>query len=213
MAYTYPIPALNSVILTTFRMLYSQQRLLNTYHWRLVANPGALTIQGISNAINAWFATLVTGLYETHDNMRDQSNVLTDMQCQFIFPTRYVPIGFVLNRNGNVPVGELGVEVTNLAAVITRRDVTGSRSGVGSLHIPLGVSNTQIGDGVVTPAMATKMVAHGNAILNTTAIGSGVILEPVLYHKGAATPTTQIGSFIAQDTLRVMRRRTVRLGI
>lgn len=213
MAYQYPVPAIGSIILTTFRMTYCNQRLMNTFHWRLTANSGGLTVEGVANQLNAYFGTATTGLYDLHCALRDVQCVLDDAQIQFIHPQRFVALGYVLNKPGTAPVGEIGMEVPNVACVLTRRAVVGTRRGVSSLHIPIGLSAAQVDEGTIDPAAQTKIAAIGNSILNTGAVGNGVSVEPVIYHRGAEPVYDVIGSFIVQDTLRVMRRRTVRVGI
>lgn len=212
MAYTFPVATAGMIFQVLLRMDMNNQRLLNSYHFRLVQNTSGLTVEGVADQMNIWFNTVGTGLYDTHGALRDTACTLLDAQIQVISPERYVGKGYVLNKPGQV-TGTAGVETPNVAAVLTRRAVTATRRGVSSLHIPLGIAPETIVQGELSAAAKTDVGDHGNAILNATNIGIGVVLEPIVYHRGQIPLYDALGSFIVQSEVRVMRRRTVRVGI
>lgn len=132
---------------------------------------------------------------------------------QKISPTRYVPGG----NNVNLPgTNANNTDSPNQAAVITRAGMLSGRAFVGSIHIP-GLSAGNFTNGKVTGPYLTLMSTVGSRMLNDfTDTTEGTVGRPVLYHYRkvplAPVPPTALYRTIPQQTIRVMRRRTIGVG-
>jgi len=208
-AYTYPQAPVGAIFLTNCRYQHAGQILRNQFHWRLEQNTNNRNIDVVCAAFETEL-NKTAGLYKTIDLLRDGSCVHLDSGHQMISPSRYAGVGFARNQNGSVL--NLGLDITQTSAVLTRRAVIATRRGVSSLHIPLGVDDTTIDAGVLSAAALTNLGAIGNVILNTASLGDGISVRPVIYHRGFAPEYHYVETFIAQPQVRIVRRRTVGLG-
>ena len=211
MAYTYPIAPVNAVFLTTMRYSFVAQRLMNTFTWKLEANSTNLTVDAVANAMNVFFAG-AGGLYAKLDILRDNNCVMDDIQIQMIYPNRYAASGFPRGAAGTSP-DSTPMDMIHTTGVVTFRSVEATRRGVSNKHLPLAAGTTYILAGVLTNACKTALSDVGNSVLGTAAIGSGVTLSPVIYHRGVTPVTSKIESFLVNPQVRTMRRRTVGVGI
>jgi hypothetical protein len=101
-----------------------------------------------------------------------------------------------------------------VAAVITKRTAFAGRWAVGSFHLG-GLPQNAYVNGTLEPTFKTSVGLVAAQLLEdiTIAIVGGVY-EPVIVHPVAAHDgSTVLRETDVQDTLRVMRRRTVGLGI
>jgi hypothetical protein len=110
---------------------------------------------------------------------------------------------------------------TNQAATITRTAKLSGRKYVGSIHIP-GVAGGNIVDGILAGAFIAKMSTVASRMLNVFPVPTDGFLElqPVIVHR-VWNPVTEKYEYdgnsdtytaVAQDTARVMRRRTIGVG-
>lgn len=209
MPYTYPPAPVGAIYLTNVRWQFAGQVLRNQFHWRLEQNTNGRTIEQVYDALNTALSA-VGGLYDKMCGLADSLCVMLDAGQQQIRPDRYAGKGFLQNKPGtNVNVG---IDVTQLAAVLTRRAVVATRRGVSSLHLPLSADDTMIDAGVLSAIALTRLGEVGNAILGIFNLGDGMTVRPVIYHRGAVPEFNYVETFIAQTQVRVVRRRTVGLG-
>jgi len=104
-------------------------------------------------------------------------------------------------------------EASNLSAVVTKHGEFGTRSDVGSYHMP-GLASGDFADGELTPAQKTLMGNIGARLITTLVVaGDGTQALPCLMKKNTPSVTRTIVAFGVQETVRTMRRRTLRLGI
>lgn len=209
MAYTYPPALIGAIFLTNLRWQFAGQTLRNQFHWRLEQNTNGRTIEQVYDALHATL-NVAGGLYDKMVGLADSLCVLIDAGQQQIRLDRYAGKGYLLNKPGtNVNVG---IDVTQLAAVLTRRAVVATRRGVSSLHIPLSADDAMIDAGVLSAVALTRVGEVGNSILGINNLGDGMNVRPIIYHRGATPEFNYIETFIAQPQVRVVRRRTVGLG-
>lgn len=209
MAYTYPVAAVGSIFLSTMRHQHVGQILRNQFHWRLEQNTNNRSIEVVYNALDTEM-NKVDGIFAKMRLLREDDCVLLDTAHQHISPSRFAGKGFIKNVGGSVITA--GIDVTQLAAVLTRRSVVATRRGTSSLHIPLAADPTTIDAGVLSAVSLAAVGDIGNAILNTGSLGDGISVRPIIYHRGATPLYDYIETFIVQPQVRVVRRRTVGLG-
>lgn len=126
-------------------------------------------------------------------------------------PIRYAYV----KVNRNTPGTHAGAcEETNLAAVITMSGYLAGRDQIANKHIgPLPGGATVRADGELVIAYKALLDTLGTALASTVLLpGTGVTLAPCIPHAAAPGTYSTIADNETQDTIRVMRRRTVRVG-
>lgn len=106
--------------------------------------------------------------------------------------------------------------VPNVAAVILRRGDLASRDNVSTLHIPLAPDALLTSEGLVTAAFKTiaqDLIIKLDDLVSVTGDGNNLEWFPCIPHGPFAASNSPITEFLLKDTTRVMRRRTVGLGI
>lgn len=211
MAFTFPIAAVGDIFLVTLRMTWLAQQMINTFYWRVATNPAQDLVNQVSNGMDLVLGGS-NGLYLRHKALRSLLCSLDRVSIQRIAPSRMVPQEFVKNQAGDVVAS---VDTGNLAATISRRGSQAKRSDIGSVHIPLPQDPSVYALGSLTPAYLQKLTDLAAIIQANITTPSGTIMEPVIYHPGPeAVPNFSfVGAAFPQSTVRVMRRRTVGLGI
>lgn len=139
------------------------------------------------------------------------SNVtLVRHSAQKVRPTRFVRVSQLLNLPGTFPGN---CTAPNVAAVITKKPIQSKRGLLGSVHVP-GLSQEAYLGGTITPALIGSLDTLALRIRTVQVLAvTGVTLEPVLLSAATAFAPKPVASVEIQSTLRVMRRRTVGVGI
>lgn len=196
----------------TLRCTYQQQVCLNT--WNLKVSQFEAELIDYEDACNAILLELA-GL----GDLIDQLEALTvtgysfiDHRIQRVYPVRNRQVINQLSTTGSVAT--TGSQV-NQAAVITKYGNVAGRFAIGSWHqagLPTAAFNSV---GRVEEATQTALKA---AVDMLTAVGDiegfvGTSATPVLWSPLVPARVTPIVETVPQFTSRVMRRRTVGLGI
>lgn len=135
---------------------------------------------------------------------------LESIRCQVIYPTRraYVPY----------PVGTPGSLVStalpaNTQASITKRTTVAGRGRTGRMEVP-GIPLTWIDGGNLNATGLANVGEIAGKIPNVANLATGTqTWVPVIFQRATPASSPQIISAEAQTTVRVARRRTVRVGI
>lgn len=132
--------------------------------------------------------------------------------AQKVAPVRY---RYAKHTRGVTGTHADGCETANQAAVLTGTTVLSGRSQISNKHIgPIPQSANVQANGLVAAAYKAKLSALGAKMDNGLVDAAiGLSMFPVIIHPTPATSSTLIIDFQPQDTIRVMRRRTVGLGI
>jgi hypothetical protein len=204
-----------AVFLLTFYGTANSQRILNTFGYQLELTSG--DEQPADDVSTAFFASLEYIDLETDflDVMAD-AYTLNEAWFQMIFPTRIRKA--ILERNLTGEIAATTVQ-QNLAAVISRHGVTADRQNNGGVHLVLPNGATHSGLGLLTQAYKDLLAPLALAMLEPIPLavgGSTYVAKPVLIHVEPGSGIVSAREIVAtnvQDTVRVMRRRTVGLGI
>jgi hypothetical protein len=101
----------------------------------------------------------------------------------------------------------------NVSAVLLKKSESVSRRGLGTFHLP-GLPQEGYVGGYLTPAYQEKMNAIGATLLNpVTPVNDAVTVQPVIWTPADGLVYYPITATTLITTLRIMRRRTVGLGI
>jgi len=135
-----------------------------------------------------------------------------DHRFQRIRATRMTPIIQDIGVTGSQGDGESPI---NVAGVATKRGEVSGRWAVGSWHQPGLYPDAFATAGNLTSAYKLGLNEALNNWFNTTRTPPGMVgnVRPILFNNLNPTRVTSIVTIQAQDTVRVMRRRTVGLGI
>lgn len=102
----------------------------------------------------------------------------------------------------------------NLAQVITRRADRSGRKYRGSVHIPFAITSENAANGVIDAGQLTLLGAFAGKVATEIVTASPTIhFAPSLFHRPISADPDPVTEAFPQATVRVMRRRTVGLGI
>lgn len=204
--------AVGDIIEVTFKGDVYNQTVLNILHYRvLTAATGSTTVQsdslataehvGPAGGADIW--TLMALLLANDYN-------LEGVRVQDVFPVRYAPVFAALPAQGTGGPGNS----TNLAGVITKQTRLSGRDQVGSIHLG-PIADGDQDQGFMAGTWLTDAQSLADAMEVVLSPVAGLTLEPVIWHRtvpATGTYSTRITNCTPRDTLRVMRRRTVRVG-
>lgn len=212
----------NNVLQLTLRGTLFGQTMMNTFHWQQRSAGGTFTDA-------AAFLSDFNDDLSIADTFYDQwrtcvpalmVNIFADLQ--WIYPDRFVKRTFVLFPVG----GAAHVPTTaNLASVITLRGDIASKRSIGDKHLP-GLGGNAIALGQVTAGQIAQMEEFGARAIQPVTVG-GHVMEPIIFgrprpeytdrhgvvHPALPASYIRVTQWISQTTARVMRRRTVGVGI
>jgi len=153
------------------------------------------------------------GIVDKMKGMNVDTWEVQGVKMQWIYPVRYTAT-FTNDTAGSGTIVDIPLP-QNVASTMTKKAVIAGRSSIGSLHFA-GLANESADNGFLTPARIVAMTSIGNDLivpLDTGVIPNTTLLRPVIYHKALPDLSQPFTDFIVQPTVRVMRRRTVGLGV
>ena len=188
------------------------QRMMSTFVYGLSTITGVATQAAALAALHTKLTAYDELVYRYRAALCPEFEV-TEAWYQVISPSRYAKYTFTSGLG--VGTFALGTALSpNQAAVILRRGDFGNRHNVSTLHFPIGQNagcqaNGGIGADIETPL--TSLAAKMLELPSTT----GVVAQwvPVINNGVNAPDYTPIVATALKTTVRVMRRRTVGLGI
>jgi len=128
------------------------------------------------------------------------------------------PVRSVLRSKTSVPVaGGRGAGTTpNVGSTVTKGTNLAGRSQIGSWHLP-GVATADMVGGYLQPALMLALGTFASKSLNVLTLPVTFSQwEPILIHIDPTGVTPPTGSLLTravpQETVRIMRRRTVGVG-
>lgn len=201
---------LNDSVLMTIVGRLNGQRTMNTFWWRVTAVAGdpdeAVAFQELHSLLLTNFFDLYLACVPT--NWEGYQ-----VWYQSIFNVRQRKIVFPFDSEGTGP-GE--ANTANVQGSITRVGDLASRKAIGGIRIPIGTTALTTVNGYISPAQKTAMEEFAAAMVPTrTTAAPAVTYTPMV---GAPDPLNPVNWFQVvatqvQETTRVLRRRTVGLGI
>lgn len=152
---------------------------------------------GLTDALETYLSDQVTFKY---------------LQAQWIDPTRYAYIRALPVKTAGTVAGDAAPQ--NVAVSVTLKTDNAGRHAVGRTQFA-GVAAAAVDDGSVNPAVKGGL----QTIVTDILMGPYTIGDPAesfglcILNRGAPGQSILVTDAIAQDSVRVMRRRTVGLGI
>jgi len=204
--------ALGDVIQLSLRGTLFGQRILNILHYS-VAVVGTGTEYDQLSILTSNFVTdaFATPLRGTFLGSLAPQYTLDEVRAQRVYPTRTV---YAYTLDGGVGLYATGCEICNVAASMEKRTLTAGRMGIGRIQLA-GIPTAVMNDGELTAGYLTGPLAD----LATSLLSSLTTTAPVVtYTPCLFNPTAPVNKFspifsiIPQTSIRVMRRRTLRVG-
>lgn len=202
-----PTPLLpDAVVQVIIETNLNSQRLLNVLHYQADGTGAA----DYNVALNALIGVLLTpgDLVDTLSACQSNEAQIRRISAQPVYPARLAIISEVQAIDGTVAQPALP---QNTSLVVTKRSDLATRYGVGSIHIP-GIPTTFVANGFITGAASAAMTAFADQASGQK-MAAGIIWTPVLWNLATPGRVTVWDRYVIQDTSRVMRRRTVGVGI
>lgn len=212
----------NSVMQVTLRGTLFNQTVMNTFHYRVdsgggVLADGAAALSQMNDALG-----IPDSFYDTYQRVLPPQvvNIIADLQ--WIDPDRFVKRTFPVWPLGT---GAFTATTPNLSAVLELRGDIADKRSIGTKHIP-GLGGVAVAGGLVQAALLADLEEFGQQARLPQTVG-GRTMTPIVFGRARAAYTDKFGvlhpaigksyrpitEFTVQTTARVMRRRTVGLGI
>jgi hypothetical protein len=212
----------NSVCQVTMRCTLFNQVVMNVFDYRLdlaggTVAEGAAFLSDFNDALSAG-----GGFYETYIGCLPAQCVNIEADLQWIDLTRFVKRTFFVN-----PLGSFSHVPTtaNLSAVLQLRGNIADKRSIGTKHIP-GLGGTAVAAGLVTAGLLGQIEEFRDQAVLDVAVGVRT-MTPIIFGRARPSYVNKHGVTIPaipksyrvvttgslHNTARVMRRRTVGLGI
>jgi len=210
-----PAAAVNQVYRVTFNGFLHNQRTMTTFYYKLLDLPGAGgNHDDASNDLNTRIAT-AGDLQSLYRACCPSNWTLDSLWIQLIYPTRVRKIVYNKNLAGT---GANASTVTNVSASITRTGVLAARNQVGGIRVPISPADCAAGLLTTTPfanlgALSVKMKALYGAAADWWWSPGFMSKVPGQQPNERIPAFTEMYAAFPQETSRVVRRRTVGLGI
>ena len=186
------------------------QRVQQIMHYDVTtASTIADTLEALLDLANGMIADVVSWPNILRNNA-PSNYTWQKLRCQRVWPSRSAFQEVTVNLAG---LHAQAATTANVNGVITKRTLVGTRKGIGRMSTaPL--ASDEYSAGVVTGGTLTGMTTLAT-VLNDEIVGAvgATTADPVLWSRSTPTTSLLITSAAPQDTVRVMRRRTLRVGI
>ena len=200
--------AVGDIIAVTLNGLWHVQRVQSTLTYRVTSVVGAPTTSGFATALDTAF-NAANKLYQRWRECCPSNYTLNYVDIQTIRPTRVVRDTFSKLLGG---LSGQASSTANIAAVISKRGSLANRHNMGSIHVPYTNLDVGMHDGIVGNAMQASLLNLSLEVVGPYAVGALGNVVPVIWGPKTPTVSYDITSAFGQQTVRVMRRRTVGVG-
>jgi hypothetical protein len=199
-------------VLVTFNGEVSGQRIMSTFGYVISSVTGSFDDSALAIAFQS--AIAAAGKLEDAYLACCPSNYTRGlMWWQIIRPGRVIQRKLTMTSVGNNS-GEIA-DTPNVAAVLLRRGDTANRKNISTLHVPSPTTSNWIDGGkwTVQALNALNPLCTEVGRVYSLTGGTTCTLSPSILNGPLSSNVTPITAVSVMETVRVMRRRTVGLGI
>lgn len=187
----------------------ADQRVMNTFHYRLISDGGPLDGIGAINAFNPlfnggagtmlgeWVKTVNTGV------------TVEEISYQWVHAIRRARVSKLPSLLVGIVAGTKSPP--NLAATLTKRSDLAGRRGLGTVHMP-GLVNENWAEGRFTPGGLDTYGTLLSLLFAAVVVDFGITYQPVIFNRETPSDSPPVTNSNAQQTVRTMHRRTVGVG-
>lgn len=202
------------IFAVTYDSLYLGQQVITTLHYRVNASSSGTvdlttTYTGLRNKLDE-----IGGISFAYAELFTTDVTSIKLRIQKVYPTRYVQQTFFSNPGAGTRTAPDVKLPATLAAALTLKSLLAGPTEHGTKHI-LITSPDDCENGVISSAFNTLLDNFGTLCTVPFSLedaASGVIMDPVVYHRAAPGASKIVEISQVQTTARVMRRRTVGQG-
>lgn len=183
------------------------QQVITTLHYRLLDN----SLGDGRAAALAMMSNLQQGgdLFDAYKACLCDAVTDLTMYAQWVTPQRFAyvvsPEAPAMGVIGTAPLP------ANVAQVVTRRGEEANRRSISTLHLP-GVPVAAVVGGILDGAQKALLQDFADIACDANILVGGATLQPCAFTRLAPDTSKLLVEGFPQDTVRVMRRRTVGLG-
>jgi hypothetical protein len=206
--------ALNDIVQITVTGSYEAQVLLNVMHYKAenAPDPGRTYEQGLTDLVAAIKNDVASNWVPSLLDCMGQEAGIDKIRAQRVYPTRdyYVDVTEAQPGTHANPV-----RTANIAATLTKQSSRAGRGRSGSFHV-FGVPEGTFDLGRFLAAYMELLDTLSVNLKKTQVEHLGFsVWYPGMYNGSLGTPLnwSDIVQITPQDTVRIMRRRTLRVGI
>ena len=196
----------DSITEVRIKTLCFGQTCLNVLHYQYTGTSVADYVDGVNELLDGLQVNL--GLVAKMRVILSTQHTQDSIDGQPVFPLRLASVTQLIDAaglNGGTPLPQ------NIAAVVEKRTPVARRFGIGSMHLA-GLTVDLTSKGQFTAGALTQLGDIGTKMVAPVTVSTGSF-KPVLWNVKVFARATAITGFKAQRTVRVMRRRTVGVGI
>jgi len=216
-----PIITPETIAEVTYKYSVNLQKCQASFHYMYLSGSAVADAITATNGLLSIVSNTTTNALLNNMAAAQSNQVNYDsVSVQIVFPDRFLKFSTDIPKTGAL-VG--GCEAQNVAGVITKQTAFAGRDAVGSLHLG-GLPSSTFNAGLITTAQKTRLTVIGTSMLADINDTSNAILwTPILLNKEPIPDTdpvrfrikggTLLYTILVQPEIRVMRRRTVGLGI
>jgi len=202
--------ALNDQIAVSFVGTLLGQRCMNLFCYQLTTFAGPHTTTAVNTAMDGAIDAGGTML-NNYLNVTPDNYTLDEVWYQFVRPTRYVKDVLAKAQPGQ---SGFDADTANVQQTVTKRGPAANRRNVGSVHIPCPTEAGAITNGLLTVGQKVALANFALDMQSPLALfGGTVIATPCILNTHGQFLPVLYSTALAQSTVRVLRRRTVGLGI
>lgn len=205
-----PPVAVGDIIQVTMKGRANDQTTLTVFHYQTVVAPsgtdGVVQIKNFADGFDAGIQSPGPALLQCIS----ETWTWESTRAQNIYPNRQIYVDSLVDLPGIRPDT---CTAQNVSAVITKRGAFAGRRYIGSTHIP-GIASGDYNNGLLTPDLKGLMAlaAQRYKLPYTPTLGGGEY-RMIIFNRANPALSLGIEATTVQPELRVMRRRTVGLGI
>lgn len=207
----YPINN-NDVAQVTVFATYQASKILNVFHYKAITPAPVAT----GNAeVNRLVTQFIDKVIQPAAGVKWIDSVVNTfrfdyVQGQIVAPQRRYYTFEELTADGGVL--QPGCP-SNIGATVSYQSATVGRGRSGSKHYT-GFANADLVNGTVRAAVLDQLRSiTANTLLTLTGLDPGLTWEPIIFNFAKPTERNGIASTYAHPETRVMRRRTLHVGI
>lgn len=203
--------AANDIILLTVEGRKDGQAVLNMFSYRVAAAPSSGTVSDNITALIAELWDDPAGTWLTPWlNLMPDDYTLRAIKGQRLAPTRSAYVEVLKQTVGNIDADQ--IQTANMTWVFIKQSETAGRWAQAPTHMLLP-ANSWYTNGELNASASTERAVFLALVPAVVAPGDGGSYEPVIYNPGRIPNFVRISHVTTKQEVRVMRRRTVGLGI
>jgi len=205
--------AIGDVFLLTLEGDCNDQKIMLTHTYEVTALTGSTDEGVVSEDLAERVSTAGADILETpYLNCMASNYTLLGIHAQKIWPERYRRYTLPRSVAGNIANPAL---TSNVNAVISLHTTLAGRSQVSNKHVgPAPATAGWFTSGEITVGYKAVLDVLRTALLNAVGAAGWYTMTPCIFHRADVIPKSDyLSAGSVMNTVRVMRRRTVGVGI